>query len=144
LVVVGLKTFAGEAERQAVALRDMAHRTRLALDQEAGAFEGNFNRVVADLRYLGDKLVDRQAKLAEYQDLATQHRALLTKRQADVTELRAQIEEARKATTATMAELAAEQQRLFDAQRAVASGVARNLELEQQIRQQVRPGSEGK
>jgi hypothetical protein len=41
-----------------------------------------------------------------------------------------------------LAELAAEQQRLFEAQRAVAAGVAKNLELEQQIRQNER--SEGK
>lgn len=144
LVTVGLRAFAGEGDRQAIALRDMTHRARLALDQQAGAFEADYNRVVADLRYLADKLADRQTKLAEYQDLATRHRELLTKRQADVAELRTQIEEARKGTATVLAELATEQQKLFDAQRAVATGVARNLELEQQIRQQERPRSEGK
>ncbi len=144
LAVVGFEAFAAEAERQGVALRDMAHRVLLAVNNEAGIFEAEYNRVVADLRYLADRLVDRQSKLAEYQDLATRQHALLTKRQTDVSELRAQIDQARQATAASLTELAAEQQRLFDAQRAVAAGVAKNLELEQQIRQQERPTSEGK
>jgi hypothetical protein len=144
LAVVGLNAYATEAERQSIALRDMTHRATTALASEAGAFDADYNRILADLRYLADQLTDRQAKFNEHQDLATRQNALLTRRQADVTELRQQIEQTRQAVAAEQAKLAAEQQRLFEVQRAVATGVAKNLELEQQIRQQEGPKSEGK
>jgi hypothetical protein len=69
---------------------------------------------------------------------------LLAARQADVVQLRESHEKARQATAAALAQLGAEQQRLFEAQRAVATGVDRNLDLEQQIRNRERGLSQGK
>jgi hypothetical protein len=133
VAVVGLRAFSAEADRQAAVLRGMASEVDLALRRDRSAFETEYQRRVAELRRLADRLADRQAKLSEYQDLATRQRALLTQRQADVRDLREQIDKARKATAETLAQLAAEQQRLFEAQRDVAEGVAKNLQLERQL-----------
>jgi hypothetical protein len=134
-VVVGLPAFTAAANQQAAALADMATQVRLVLAEGRYQFVQQHGEVVSELQSFAQDLRDRQADLDQQQAFIARHTALLGARSADVKNLQEQIEQARQASAGALQQLAGEQQRLFEADRAVGRDVQRNLQLEREIRQ---------
>ncbi len=133
-VVVGLRALAAEADRQALALRDMGDRVALVLAQDRGEFMKNYQQQLVELGDLAGQVEGRRAELKRQQDLVERNKALLSARTADVRTLQADLEKVRQETTASLARLAKEQALLFQAQERVGRRLEQNLSLERQIR----------
>jgi hypothetical protein len=134
LTVVGLKAFTNEADLQALALRDMAQREKLLMAEEQAGFETQYQRTLSDLNGLADNVEARRSKLAEHERLAKKQQDLVRVRQSEVVELKAKLDQARQATMTALAQLSAEQQKLFDYERQVTAITEKNQQLEREIR----------
>lgn len=134
LVVIGLKAFAVEGDRQAMALRDMTTGLAVAMERDRGAFAENYRHALRDLESLAANVDARKAKLAEYADLAKKNQDLRAERQKDVDDLKKRLEAARQATAATFARLSDEQKRLFQEQERVKKLAEGNEAKEREIR----------
>jgi hypothetical protein len=134
LVVVGLKSFTAEANRQARALQEMSERVRLAMAVERNEFEQQHQRLLGDLRVLAENLEQRKAKQAEHERLTKKHQDLYEVRVNDVRELQDKIEAMRKAARQALDKLAEEQKILFKEQQKVVKTAAENQRLEREIR----------
>jgi hypothetical protein len=134
-VVIGLKAFITEAERQSTALQEIFDSTVRSMEEEQAEYEKNTERVLLELRGLAEDWVGRSAKLDEFKALRKQHETLALARQKDLQDLKAQLELARAATVKSLQKLADEQQRTFDAQHRVATSTTENLKLLDQIKQ---------
>jgi hypothetical protein len=134
LVIVGLKAFASQADQQYYALRDMAERLTLAMSEDRATFERDYDVKLKYLYGLAEDLGLSQKKLAEYEKLTRRHQDLVKARQADFMDLTTKLESARQATKTALANLTTEQQRLFEAERHVATAAAKNQQLEREIR----------
>jgi hypothetical protein len=135
LVVIGIKAFAREADRQAVVLRDMAQEVLLAMTRDQGNFLADHRQIVGELRELADTLAQRQAVLAEQTALTQRHLALVEDRKKGVEGLQNRIEQARRNTQAALAQLSQRQERLFGLEQQVKTTAEQNQELERKIRQ---------
>jgi hypothetical protein len=134
LVVVGLKEFANAADRQYYALRDMAERVSQFMAEDQAGFERDYELTLKYLYSKAEDLGQIQKKLADYQKVTKQHQDLVSARKRDLEDLANRLDDARKATQQALANLTAEQQRLFEAERNVASSAEKNQQLERELR----------
>jgi hypothetical protein len=145
VAVIGLRSFAAAAARQADALRDMAERVTLALANDQAQFGRQYQQGIDDLQGLAAQIDERKQELQRQQALHERHNALLNARVTDAANLKKELDAARQSTQSALAELAKEQRRLFDAQRRVTTGLDQNLKLEREIRSlEQLPGGEGR
>lgn len=146
VVVVGLRAYAEEGTRQAIALGKIASGaaaridTRLATDR--AAFIQRYDRIIRDLEILRQRIDDRTGDVARITDLAVKHRLLVAGREAEVTQLLADLKQSRDVTRKALAALAGEQQLLFQAQRDVRLGLDKDGQLERELRRLEQVGSE--
>jgi hypothetical protein len=132
--VIGLKAFAAEADRQALALKGMADQIRLALVDDRGRFKKEYLQVFGDIQLLATDLADRQHDLARQQALVESHKTLLNARLSDAKALQGQLEVARQETSKALEGLGKEQRKLFEIQQKVGMAEDKNLQLEREIR----------
>jgi hypothetical protein len=133
-VVIGLRAYNAEADRQTAALKEMAHRMFLALQNDRGQFQKDYARIVGELQLLAQDLENRKDELKSQQMLLEKNKALISARTADLKTLGDELENARQQTKTTLAEVAKEQKLLFTAEQQVGKRIEDNQALEQQIR----------
>ncbi len=145
LVVVGLRQYADEANRQAKALGSIATgaaaRIEQALATDRATFIPRYERILRDLEVLRQRVEDRSAEVARANELRERHRLLVSGRQSDVTRLEGELAKAKETTQKALAALAGEQQLLFDSQQAVHTARVKNENLEKELRQRERAGA---
>jgi len=134
LVVIGLKAYAGEANRQAQALRGMTQRVKLALADDLAAFEAQHNARVRELRVLDRRLADVQVQLTDLTEQQRRHQVLIDARTKERDEFKQQLEQTRVLANKALAEQAEEEKQLFDAQLRAEKGQKANERLEREIR----------
>lgn len=135
LTVVGLKAFTAEADRQALALRDMAQEVALETARDEGDFVRNFHQVESELRELTTVLNQRQTALKEQSDITKRQQALLKDRKDVYEDLQKRIEKTRQGAKETLAQLTARQELLYKTQHDVKTTADGNKALELKLRQ---------
>jgi hypothetical protein len=137
-VVIGLRAYNREVERQAVQLRDMVQELRAAMYlgkySDRAQFLDQHKEILQQLRQLAGELKDVQAVLdgqkKELEKLDVQVKA----RQDVVDKRRADLKKAQADTQKELDQQAQQEKDLFDSQRAVAEAANENARLERDIR----------
>ena len=133
VVVVGLKAYTAEANRQAAALRDMDQRLATLMLADRSTFEQEYRRSLHELEVLVENIKNRDLALQEQRGLRARHEVLKNVRLEDVKTLKKNLEEARLKTEAQLIKQASEEKLLFEAQRSVQQLTGKNVRLEREM-----------
>jgi hypothetical protein len=141
-VVVGIKAYANEVNREADALNSMIQRVRLEMQRDLSGFEAAQPPQVKAIEELAEKILDAEKQLDNQVKLAMSHNTLAMQREMDLKLLLQKLAAARTATAKTRNLLAKEQQFYFDAEAEVGKRDKENKKLEKEIRTKEKVGTE--
>lgn len=134
LVIIGLKAYAQECNREADKLNLMAQGIRLAMESDLADFASKNQGMLKEIQVRTIDLEGRKAFLMDQQKLKTQNENLVNQRTKERDDLKDKLEEARKATQAALDVQAKLEKTLFDAQRRARDAADANQKLERDIR----------
>jgi hypothetical protein len=135
MVVVGVRQYLREGERQAADLERMAQRARELTTSEEIAFINQYKDLIArrtqELARQNELL---QAELKKQEDLKEKHTALVKAREEEIKEFREKTAKAKEATAEALLKQHEQEKELFEAQKNLIDDFDRNIQLERQIR----------
>jgi hypothetical protein len=134
VTVIGVRSYAGAADRRAAALREMEIAVQRGIENDRATYAVLHRQTVQRVLLLAARVADLKAQLQEHRPLAEKHRNLLTARQADVKQFEEKLEVAKGELQKALAEQAELEQQLFQTQRALGQAQEKNLQLDGQIR----------
>lgn len=137
-VIVGLRAYTEEGNRQAIALSGIASgaaaRLKSAMAADRAAFVQRYDRIILDLQMLDHRVADRGVDVTRAKELFEKHRLLVEGRQSELAKLQSQLRDSQEVTRKALDELAHEQRLLFEAHREVRQGQMKNAQLERELR----------
>jgi hypothetical protein len=139
-VVVGIKAYANEVNREADALYSMVQRVRQEMQRDLSDFETTQPTLVKRIQESAERILDAQNQLEKQNELVKSHSTLAMQRETDLKELQRKLAEARDATTNARNLLTKEQQYYFDAEAKVGKLAKENQKLEQELRAKEKVG----
>jgi IS1 family transposase len=132
--VVGLDQYVAAAERQTSRLRDMIARDRRTIAENQAAFVAQYQQALPELTVLAGQLQALESKLTEQKDLVQKHTALRNARKTEVMTLSNELAKEKQEAAKELAALEAVQRELFAVQQDWARALARNQQLERDLR----------
>jgi hypothetical protein len=134
VTVLGVRAYAGAADRRAAALREMEIAVQRGMESDRASYAALHRQTVQRVLLLATRVADLKATLQEHRALAEKHRNLVNARQADVKQFEEKLEVANAELQKALAEQAELEQQLFQTQRALGQAQEKNQQLEGQIR----------
>jgi hypothetical protein len=141
-VVVGIKAYANEVNRETDALYGMVQRVRLEMQRDLSGFEARQPLLVKAIQDLAEEILEAEQQLKDQTELYESHNSLAMQRETDLNELKKKLAGAREATVKARELLAKEQKFYFEAEGKVGQRAKENQKLEQEIRTKEKVGGE--
>jgi hypothetical protein len=133
-IVIGLRSFADEAERQSAQLRQMAQRTRLLSIDDRTAFEGAYLRHRDRIVQLAHEVLRKQDDLKNKEEQSKRTEAEIKKREGEIDKLNEVVTIALAKTQEALERQAAIEKELFGLHDELGTMNDANQKLEREIR----------
>jgi hypothetical protein len=134
VAMIGLRNYINEAEGQAARLRELSLRTRMAMINERGDFEEQYQRLIGRLYALLEELETKKQFYKDKEGVKTRTAELVKIREEDYKELKGKVGEANDKIKAALMEQETLEQRVFDTQKKLGEILEQTEELQYRVR----------